>query len=72
MAALDPIDAGASKRFSQSGLDLERLPPLYGIQMVDKIWQQPHSEALDRTARLVSSLMLIEAPVGVARSLTYV
>ena len=69
MSTLNPRDPYVSQDLGETFLKLQRLPLLKRVQVFNKLRQQAHSEASHRTAGFVANLMLVEAPVGIARSL---
>ena len=70
VTTFDPGHADAAKLFGQTRLQLKGFPPPHRIEMLHEIGKKPNTEAAGRTTRLVASLMLIEAPVRIARRLT--
>lgn len=69
MSALDPPDPVIATRVGERGLDLQRLPRLKRVQMLEKFRQELDTESLHGSTRLVARLVLVEAPVGIARRL---
>ena len=72
MSTLNPRDPYVSQDLGETFLKLQRLPLLKRVQVFNKLRQQAHSEASHRTAGFVANLMLVEAPVGIARGLPHV
>ena len=72
MPTLDPRDARVSESVGEHFFKVQRFPLMERIEVFDKLGKQSNAEASYRSARLVPGLMLIEAPVGIARGLPHV
>ena len=69
MSALYPRYRCSAKSVSEGSFEFERLPLAHRIEVLDEIGEQAEAELLDGAARLVAHLVLVEAPVRIARCL---